>query len=111
MNAPYIRLGLTLALGAVAIFAVLSALLRPPGGAETIMACIALMLIAPIGVLILLFMPHLFRRLGANLALYAGFAAIFLGGWAATHGGTLAGEQAALRGAAMDRLASPAAIG
>lgn len=111
MNAPYVRLGITLALGAVAMFAILSAMLGAPAGATLATACIALMLVAPIGVLILLFMPHVFRRLGANLALYAAFTAVFLGGWAATHGGALADDRAALQGAAADRLASASVLG
>ena len=71
MNAPYVRLVVTLALGALAMFLVLHATIGAPGSREMDlgMACLALMLAAPMGVLMLLIMPHLFRRLGANLAL------------------------------------------
>jgi hypothetical protein len=98
MNAPYIRLFMTLALGALLMFLVLHATIGAPGSREMdlAMACLALMLAAPMGVLILLFMPHLFRRLGANLALYAAFALIFLGAWAETRSHALADDQALL---------------
>jgi hypothetical protein len=107
MNAPYIRLGLTLALGALAMFLVLHATLGAPGGRgmDIGMACLALMLAAPMGVLILLIMPHLFRRLGANLAFYAAFALIFLGAWAETRSHALADDQALLHARAVQRFA------
>ena len=98
MNAPYIRLGITLGLGALFMFFVLYVTIGAPGGAEVRlgMACIALMMIAPMGVLMLLIMPHIFRRLGANLALYAAFTLIFLGAWAETRSHALADDQALL---------------
>jgi hypothetical protein len=98
MNAPYVRLFLTLALGASLMFLVLHATIGVPGsrGTDLAVACLALMLAAPMGVLILLIMPHLFRRLGANLALYAAFALIFLGAWAETRSHALADDQALL---------------
>jgi hypothetical protein len=107
MNAPYIRLGITLALGALLMFLVLHATIGAPGSRalDLGMACLALMLAAPMGVLFLLFMPHLFRRLGANLALYATFALIFLGAWAETRSHFLAGDQALLHARAAERLA------
>ena len=99
MNAPYVRLFITLALGALVMFLVLRATIGVPGGRdlEIGMACLALMLAAPMGVLMLLIMPHLFRRLGANLALYAAFALIFLGAWAETRGRFLADDPAQLQ--------------
>lgn len=99
MNAPYVRLGITLGLGAAAMFLILEATIGAPGGADRILAWIALMLVAPMGVLMLLVMPHLYRSLRANLILYAGFTCLFLGAWAATRSPALAGEQAALRSA------------
>jgi hypothetical protein len=98
MNAPYIRLGITLALGALVMFMVLRATIGMPGSLQMdiAMACLALMLAAPMGVLILLIMPHLFRRLGANLILYAAFVLIFLGAWAETRSHFLADDQALL---------------
>jgi hypothetical protein len=107
MNAPYVRLGITLALGALVMFLVLHATLGAPGsrGMDIAMACLALMLAAPMGVLILLIMPHLFRRLGANLALYAAFAIIFLGAWAETRSHALADDQALLHARAASRFA------
>ena len=50
MNAPYVRLGITLALGAVLMFFVLHATIGVPGSRELDlgMACLALMLAAPI---------------------------------------------------------------
>ena len=107
MNAPYIRLGITLALGALLMFLVLHATIGAPGspGMDLGMACLAIMLAAPMGVLFLLIMPHLFRRLGANLALYAVFALLFLGAWAETRSHYLAGNQALLHARAAERLA------
>ena len=107
MNAPYVRLVVTLALGALVMFLVLHATLGAPGGRgmDIGMACLALMLAAPMGVLFLLIMPHLFRRLGANLALYAAFALIFLGAWAETRSHALADDQALLHARAALRFA------
>ena len=107
MNAPYVRLCLTLALGALLMFLVLHATIGAPGSRELdlAMACLALMLAAPMGVLILLIMPHLFRRMGANLALYAAFALIFLGAWAETRSHGQADDQALLHARAAQRLA------
>jgi hypothetical protein len=107
MKAPYFRLCLTLALGALLMFLVLHATLAAPDGPamDLGMACLALMLAAPMGVLILLIMPHFFRRHGANLALYAAFALVFLGAWAESRSHALAGDQALLHARAAQRLA------
>jgi hypothetical protein len=85
MDAPYVRLGITLGLGAVAMFLILEGMIGAPGGPDPTyaFACIALMMVAPIGVLMLLVMPHLFPSLRANLLLYIGFTCLFLGAWAA----------------------------
>jgi hypothetical protein len=99
MDAPYVRLGVTLGLGAVAMFLVLYMTIGEPGGIELALACITLMMVAPLGVLMLLIMPHLYRSLRANLILYAGFTLIFLGAYAATHSRALADDQASLRAA------------
>jgi len=108
MNAPYVRLCITLALGALVMFLVLNATIGVPRSREMDigMACLALMLAAPMGVLILLIMPHLFRRLGANLALYAAFALIFLGAWAETRSHFLADDQALLHERVAQRFAA-----
>ena len=107
MNAPYLRLGITLALGTLLMFLVLHATIGAPGspGLDLGMACLAIMLAAPMGVLILLIMPHLFRRMAANLALYAAFALIFLGAWAETRSHAQADDQAVLHARAAQRLA------
>ena len=107
MNAPYVRLFITLALGALAMFLVLHATIGAPGSREMDigMACLALMMAAPMGVLMLLIMPHVFRRVGANLALYAAFVLIFLGAWAETRSHYLADDQALLHARAAQRLA------
>ena len=107
MNAPYARLAITLALGASVMFLVLRATIGVPGGRDMDigMACLALMLAAPMGVLILLIMPHLFRRLGANLALYAAFALIFLGAWAETRSHAQSDDQALIHAKAAQRFA------
>lgn len=93
MDAPYVRLGITLGLAAGAMFLVLRLTIGSPG-LEIEVALIALMLTAPVGVLMLLVMPHLFRSLRANLILYAAFALLFLSAYAATQSGALAGDQA-----------------
>jgi hypothetical protein len=107
MNAPYVRLFITLALGALVMFLILHATIGTPGSRELdiVMACLALMLAAPMGVLMLLIMPHVFRRVGANLALYAAFALVFLGAWAETRSHFLADDQALLHARAAQRLA------
>ena len=107
MNAPYIRLGIMLALGVLFMFLVLYVTLGPPGGPDVTVgvACIALMMVAPMGVLMLLIMPHLFRRLGANLALYAAFTLIFLGAWAETRSHALADDQALIHEQVAQRFA------
>jgi hypothetical protein len=105
MNAPYVRLGITLGLGAVAMFLVLAMTVGAPGGLRLALACLTLMMVAPLGVLMLLIMPHLYRSLRANLILYAGFTLIFLGAYAATHSRALADDQALLRA----RIAHPLA--
>lgn len=107
MNAPYIRLGIMLGLGALLMFLVLYVTIGAPGGRDVTLgvACIALMMVAPMGVLMLLIMPHVFRRLGANLALYAAFALIFLGAWAETRSHALADDQALLHARVAQRFA------
>ena len=100
MNAPYVRLGILLALASFAMFTVLSATIGVPGGLNLLLLCITLMMVAPVGVLLLLIMPHLYRNLRANLLLYAGFTCLFLGAWAATRSHALADDHAALRAAA-----------
>jgi hypothetical protein len=99
MNAPYVRLGIILALAGFAMFAVLSATIGVPRGVNLVLLCITLMMVAPLGVLMLLIMPHLYRSLRANLILYTGFACLFLGAWAAMKSPALAGDQASLRAA------------
>ncbi len=98
MNAPYFRLGITLALGALAMFVVLNTTFGLPGEPRLWLgvACLTAMMVAPLGVLMLLVMPHLFKRFAANLALYVGFTALFLGAYAESHSPGLAAQQAAL---------------
>ncbi|HEV2816860.1 MAG TPA: hypothetical protein VGW40_06525 [Allosphingosinicella sp.] len=113
MNAPYVRLGIILALAGFAMFTVLSATIGVPGGLNPVILCITLMMVAPLGVVLLLILPHLYRSLRANLLLYAGFTCLFLGAWAATHIPALAGDQVSLRAAAtqqLSALAPPAAF-
>lgn len=100
MNAPYIRLGIILALAGLAMFAVLRATIGAPATPEIALLCLTAMLVAPLGVLLLLIMPHLYRSLRANLILYAAFTGLFLGAWAAARSDALAADQAALRVAA-----------
>lgn len=100
MNAPYVRLGIILALAGFAMFTVLSATIGVPGAPNLALLCITLMMVAPLGVVLLLILPHLYRSLRANLLLYAGFTCLFLGAWAATRSQALADDQASLRVAA-----------
>jgi hypothetical protein len=106
MNAPYVRLGIILALAGFAMFTVLSATIGVPGGVNLVILCITLMMVAPLGVLLLLILPHLYRSLRANLLLYAGFTCLFLGAWAASRSPALADDHAALRAAATHQLSS-----
>ena len=105
MNAPYVRLGIILALAGLAMFTVLRATIGAPAGLNLAVLCLTLMMVAPLGVLLLLIMPHLYRSLRANLLLYAGFTCLFLGAWAATRSHALAQDQASLRAAALHQLA------
>jgi hypothetical protein len=107
MNAPYLRLCATLALGACAMFLVLHLTIGLPASRvlDLGLLCLALMLVAPVGVLILLFMPHIFRRFGANLAFYTGLALLFLGAYQLGPQGALSGDQTALHGHALEHLA------
>lgn len=105
MNAPYVRLGIILALAGFAMFTILSATIGVPGGINLVILCITLMMVAPLGVLLLLILPHLYRSLRANLLLYAGFTCLFLAAWAATRSHALADDHASLRAAAAQQFA------
>ena len=100
MNAPYVRLGIVLALAGLVMFAVLRAAIGAPAGTDLALLCLTAMMVAPLGVLLLLIMPHLFRSLRANLILYAVFTGLFLAAWTAARGDALSVDRAALRVAA-----------
>ncbi|HMG47858.1 MAG TPA: DUF305 domain-containing protein [Allosphingosinicella sp.] len=99
MDAPYIRLGINLALSAVLMFLVMYAMIDGVGDfyLNIDMAYMALMMVAPMGVLMLLIMPHMYQSLRANLILYAGFTLLFLGAYAATRSQALVGDEQFLR--------------
>ncbi|TMJ17424.1 MAG: hypothetical protein E6G92_13985 [Alphaproteobacteria bacterium] len=100
MDAPYIRLGVILALAGLVTFAVLRATIGAAAGVDTALLCLTAMLVAPLGVLLLLILPHLYRNMRANLVLYAAFTCLFLGAWTAGRSDALAQSQAGLRAAA-----------
>jgi len=99
VDAPYIRLGINLALSAVLMFLVMYAMIDGVGDfyLNIDMAYMALMMVAPMGVLMLLIMPHMYQSLRANLILYAGFTLLFLGAYAATRSQALVGDEQFLR--------------
>jgi hypothetical protein len=100
MDAPYIRLGVILALAGLVMFAVLRAAIGAPAGVDPALLCLTAMLVAPLGVLLLLILPHLYRNMRANLILYAAFTCLFLGAWTAGRSDALADSQSHLRAAA-----------
>jgi hypothetical protein len=99
MDAPYIRLGINLALSAVFMYLVMYAMID--GLVDFYlnigMAYMVLMMVAPMGVLMLLIMPHMYKSLRANLFLYAGFTILFLGAYGATRSQALVGDEQFLR--------------
>jgi uncharacterized protein (DUF305 family) len=99
VDAPYIRLGINLLVSAIVMYLAMFAMIA--GFADFYnnidMAYMALMMVAPMGVLMLLIMPHMYRSLRANLILYAGFTLLFLGAYAATRSQALVGDEQFLR--------------
>lgn len=100
MDAPYIRLGVVLALAGLVMFAVLRATMGAPASVDIALLCLTAMLVAPLGVLLLVILPHLYRNMRANLILYAAFTCLFLGAWAAGRSDALSADQASPRLAA-----------
>lgn len=99
MDAPYIRLGINLLASAIVMYLAMFAMIDGSGDFynNIDMAYMALMMVAPMGVLMLLIMPHMYQSLRANLILYAGFTLLFLGAYAATRSQALVGDEQFLR--------------
>lgn len=80
MHNHYKMLGINLAISVVIMYFVMFAMIDGLGDFfnNFNMAYMAVMMVAPMGILMLLMMPSMYDRKKLNLALYAGFAVLFL---------------------------------
>ena len=99
MRADYLKFGLNLAISAVLMFLIMFAMIDGPGDfhANLNTAYMALMMVAPMGVLMLLLMPGMYRNKRLNLALHAGLALLFAAAFWATRSQALIGDRQFLR--------------
>jgi uncharacterized protein (DUF305 family) len=99
MHSPYARLALNLVLSAIIMYLVMFAMID--GLAEFYnninMLYMALMMVAPMAILMLLTMGHMYKSKGLNLALYAGFTILFIACFAFTRAQSFVGDQQFLR--------------
>jgi uncharacterized protein (DUF305 family) len=99
MKSPYLTLGLNLALSAVIMYLVMFAMID--GAADfhnnLNMAYMALMMVAPMTILMLLMMRSMYQDKRLNLVLYAGFAGLFILAFAGTRLQTAIGDEQFLR--------------
>ena len=99
MKSPYLTLGLNLALSAVIMYLVMFAMID--GAADfhnnLNMAYMALMMVAPMAILMLLMMRSMYQDKRLNLVLYAGFAGLFILAFAGTRLQTAIGDEQFLR--------------
>ncbi len=95
MRADYLKFGLNLAISAVLMFLIMFAMIDGPGDfhANLNTAYMALMMVAPMGVLMLLLMPGMYRNKRLNLALHAGLVLLFAAAFWATRSQALIGDR------------------
>lgn len=99
MRADYLKFGLNLALSAVLMFLIMFAMIDGFGDfyANLNMAYMALMMVAPMGVLMLLLMPGMYRDRRLNLILHGVLILLFLAAFWATRTQALIGDRQFLR--------------
>lgn len=99
MKSHYLTLGLNLVLSAVIMYLVMFAMID--GAADfhnnLNMAYMALMMVAPMAILMLLMMGSMYQDKRLNLVLYAGFAGLFILAFAGTRLQTAIGDEQFLR--------------
>ena len=99
MKSHYFTLGLNLLLSAVIMYLVMFAMID--GAADfhnnLNMAYMALMMVAPMAILMLLMMRSMYQDKRLNLVLYAGFTALFILAFAGTRLQTAIGDEQFLR--------------
>lgn len=80
MHSPYARLGINLVLSAIIMYLVMFAMIDTISEYYNNLNTfyMAIMMVAPMAILMLLTMGRMYPSRKANLALYAGFAALFL---------------------------------
>jgi uncharacterized protein (DUF305 family) len=99
MRADYLKLGLNLAISAVLMFLIMFAMIDGLGDfyANLNMAYMALMMVAPMGVLMLLMMPGMYRNRRLNLILHGLLVLLFAAAFRATRTQALVGDRQFLR--------------
>ena len=99
MKSHYLTLGLNLLLSAVIMYLVMFAMID--GAADfhnnLNMAYMALMMVAPMAILMVLMMGSMYQDKRLNLILYAGFAGLFILAFAGTRLQTAIGDEQFLR--------------
>ena len=99
MRADYLKFGLNLALSALLMFLIMFAMIDGPGDfyANLNMVYMALMMVAPMGVLMLLMMPGMYRNRRLNLILHGLLVLLFAAAFRATRTQALVGDRQFLR--------------
>jgi uncharacterized protein (DUF305 family) len=99
MRADYLKLGLNLAISAVLMFLIMFAMIDGFGDfyANLNMAYMALMMAAPMGVLMLLMMPGMYRNRRLNLIVHGLLVLLFAAAFWATRTQALVGDRQFLR--------------
>lgn len=99
MNSHYVKLAINLAISTLVMYFAMFAMID---GLDDFynninMFYMALMMAAPMAVLMLLMMGSMYRNRTLNLALYVGFTGLFIAAFAFTRGQTLVGDEQFLR--------------
>ncbi|HEX6969570.1 MAG TPA: DUF305 domain-containing protein [Micromonosporaceae bacterium] len=81
MNKPYLRLAIVMGLSLLTMYPLTMVMVRRPDDFTLNLsnAYMALVMVAPMGVFMLFVMSMMFRNRVLNIALYAAFAALFVG--------------------------------
>lgn len=99
MNSHYVKLAINLAISTLVMYFAMFAMID---GLDDFynninMFYMALMMAAPMAVLMLLMMGSMYRNKTLNLVLYVGFTGLFIAAFAFTRGQTLVGDEQFLR--------------
>ncbi|KKB13188.1 hypothetical protein VE25_03680 [Devosia geojensis] len=99
MHSPYPTLAVNLLVSAVIMYFVMFAMIDGPGDFRhnLNMGYMALMMAAPMGVLMLALMGEMYTNARLNIGLYIAFVAVFAAAFAATRLQTLIGDEQLLR--------------